>query len=1174
MPLQLILGNSGSGKSSFLYQKIIEESRAHPEQNYLVIVPEQFTMQTQKDLVTMHPDGGIMNVDVLSFPRLAHRVFEEVGEDARQVLTETGKNLMLRRIALLLEDRLPVLGSRMSRTGYVSEVKSVMSELMQYEVGEEDLETMIRFAKDRPALRQKLQEIREIYGEYLRYRRDAFVKPEELLDLFCESAFASDLLKKSVLAFDGFTGFTPAQLKTLRELAGLVKSMYVTVTIDANERYTGAIQEHELFALSKKTIQALLRTVYGKMEVEEPVILGKERLPRFREGGELEFLERHLFRSGETGRSKKDSGAGQNREPEISLHASANPAGEVAFAARTIRGLVTEKGLRYREIAIITGDLSSYGHYVKKIFPRYEIPVFLDETRRILLNPGLELIRGALEAARKNLSYETMFRYLRTGMAGVTPEETDVLENYVLARGIRGWKRWNEPWTKEDAEREEPWEISRKKAMEKYRPFGERVRGGKGTVRKFAEAVLGLLEDCEVQQKLKDMETLFRKEGKLEQAREYSQVYPVIVELLDEMVELLGEETVSLEEFSEILDAGFDEAKVGIIPPGIDQVQVGDIERSRLAHVKVLFFLGLNDGWVPSRGKQGGLVSDLEREILEGSGVALAPGQRENSYIQRFYLYQNLTKPEQKLILSWCRGSSDGKAMRPSYLVDTVRRLFPQLTPTDEEAGMALRYVTSPENGMEILALGFQEARLGREKPWWRELYRRCFAEKSCQERVERLTRAAFSMETGGRLSYETSRELYGSVLKNSVTRLEQFAACAFAHFAAYGLKLKEREQFEVKPADLGILFHRSMELFSRRLQAEKKDWAKLTRDEAEPMLEACVDQVAGEYGFGLLHSSARAEYTVRRIKRILCRSVWAMQEQIRAGSFRPKGFEISFKDGEDLDSVRMELLPDARMELQGRIDRIDTAEEEGNIYVKIVDYKSGNARFDPVAVYYGLQLQLLAYLNAALEMERKQEEKRLEAGEKEGRESEAKKVIPAGVFYCQLQDPVLEKEDGDSRETSGVKLLKAMRPQGLVNASPRILRALDRSLTTDSSVIPVSLKKDGTPRAGSGAVSSGELEQLCGFVERKIREMGREILEGEILASPLEDRTQSACDNCVYGSVCGFDRKLPGQYRPRKVSVSKAEAWERMTSEAEEKGQEGGEADGGNMDGGSAEGH
>ena len=223
-------------------------------------------------------------------------------------------------------------------------------------------------------------------------------------------------------------------------------------------------------------------------------------------------------------------------------------------------------------------------------------------------------------------------------------------------------------------------------------------------------------------------------------------------------------------------------------------------------------------------------------------------------------------------------------------------------------------------------------------------------------------------------------------------------------------------------------------------------------------MLEACVDQVAGEYGFGLLHSSARAEYTVRRIKRILCRSVWAMQEQIRAGSFRPKGFEISFKDGEDLDSVRMELLPDARMELQGRIDRIDTAEEEGNIYVKIVDYKSGNARFDPVAVYYGLQLQLLAYLNAALEMERKQEEKRLEAGEKEGRESEAKKVIPAGVFYCQLQDPVLEKEDGDSRETSGVKLLKAMRPQG--NRYTYSLRALDRSLTTDSSVIPVSLKR------------------------------------------------------------------------------------------------------------------
>ena len=1150
MPLQLILGNSGSGKSHFLYKKVIEESIAHPEQNYMVIVPEQFTMQTQKDLVDMHPAGGIMNVDVLSFPRMAHRIFEEVGEDSRRVLTETGKNLMLRRIAIRLGDRLTVLGSRMNRTGYVSEVKSIMSELMQYEVGDQDLETMIRYVEDRPLLKRKLQEIRLLYREYLQYQREKFVKPEELLDLFCEAASDSKLLKRSVLAFDGFTGFTPSQLKTLRELSGLVRQIYVTVTIDWRENFTGKIQEHELFAMSKKMIQSLLRTVHGRMEADTPVILGRDGLPRFQKGGELEFLESQLFRGKGAFFKAKGETEGEKREPEISLHESHSPAAEVAFAARKIRELVTEKGFRYREIAIIKGDLSAYGHYVKKIFPKYEIPAFLDETRHLLLNPCLEFIRGALEAARKNLTYEAMFRYIRTGMTGVSQDAADRMENYVLSRGIQGWKRWNASWEEasdpgggkgrgsECVQEETAFcEACRQQVMERYRPFGERVRKGKGRVRDFAEALLTLVEDCGIQQKLKDLELSFREEGKLEEAREYSQVYPVLVELLDEMVELLGEEQVTLREFSEILDAGFEEARVGIIPPGIDQVQVGDIERSRLAHVKVLFFLGLNDGWVPARGNQGGLVSDMEREILEGSGVELAPGIRENSYIQRFYLYQNLTKPRQGLILSWCRGSSDGKAMRPSYLVQRIRRLFPELSISDETAREPLFLVTSRENGMDCLTGGFQEARMGREKSWWRELYRMYDSDEAYRQRVRKLAEAAFSLEEGGRLSYQTSKVLYGEVLKNSVTRLEQFAACAFAHFAAYGLRLRERELFEVRPVDLGIVFHRSMELFSRQLQAKGWDWGEISREAAEPIMEQCVEQVAEEYGSRLLHSSARAEYTICRIKRILCRSFWAMHEQIKAGRFRPKGFEISFEDAGDLDAVRMELKPQARMQLQGRIDRIDEVETEEEVYIKIVDYKSGHARFDPVSVYYGLQLQLLVYMNAALELERRQQKE--------------KKVIPAGVFYYQMQDPILDRDGKaavgkDDRE----RLLKELRPQGLVNKNPEILHALDADMGTDSKVIPVSLKKDGTPRAGSGVASTGEFEQLGRYVNRKLMEMGRGILEGEIAPNPMEDGKQSACDLCIYSSVCGFDRKLPEIFKTRKVSVTKEEAWEYMTGE------------------------
>lgn len=450
MPLQFIMGNSGSGKSQLLYERMIAEARQHPERNYMVIVPEQFTMQTQKELVMLHPDKGIMNIDVLSFARLAHRIFEEVGSDRRSVLTETGKNLMLRRVAIEQEDALTVLGGRMNRTGYVSEVKSVLSELMQYEITDPMLEEMQKFVKDRPLLSAKLSDIRVLYRAFLAYRRDRFMKPEELLDVLCRVAARSDLLKRSTLAFDGFAGFTPSQLNVLEEVLAICPMVWMTVTIDARESFYGNIQEHELFAKSKKLIKSVMEAAQraavrcgesadlsgtaGGAFIRDPVVLGKKLRPRFRAGGALDHLEQNLFRRRRT--EYKDV------PEELSLHVSSTPAAEVHFAARTICRLVREQGYRYHDIAVITGNLSSYDNYVKKIFPLYGVPAFLDETRHILLNPCLEFVRGALLVAERDFQSESVFRCLRTGMLPLTMDETDRLENYVLASGVRGHHMW------------------------------------------------------------------------------------------------------------------------------------------------------------------------------------------------------------------------------------------------------------------------------------------------------------------------------------------------------------------------------------------------------------------------------------------------------------------------------------------------------------------------------------------------------------------------------------------------------------------------------------------------------------------------------------------------------------------------------------------------------------
>ena len=1146
MALQFIFGNSGSGKSHLLYQRMIDESRQHPEQNYMVIVPEQFTMQTQKDLVMLHPDRGIMNIDVLSFARLAHRIFEEVGADRRSVLTETGKNLMLRRVAAEQKDRLQVLGGRMNRPGYVSEVKSLLSELMQYEVTDFEMQQMMEFAEKKPLLHAKLGDLRLLYRAFLEYQKDRFMKPEELMDVLCRLAGNSELLRRSTLAFDGFTGFTPSQMNVLRELLALCPRIWVTVTIDARETFYGEIREHELFALSKKMIRGVSEAAREVTAIEEPIVLGKAELPRFREGGMLRHLEQNLFRrkrnpylpASKGGAALKTEGA------EISLHTASTPAQEVHFAARTISRLVRESGYRYQDIAVITGNLSSYDNYIKKIFPMYEIPAFLDETRHILLNPCLEFVRGALSLAEKDFSCETVFRCLRTGMFDLTPREIDRLENYALAAGIRGVSRWEREWTylPENMAPEELAQCNewRERAMCRLLPFAREMRRKDATLRQYAEALYELLEAFHVQQRLKDRELALEAEGMREEAREYSQIYGILIALLDEMVDLLGDEKVSGSEFAEILDAGFAEARVGIIPPGVDQVQVGDIERSRLAHVKVLFFLGLNDGWVPSRGDGGGIVSDLERELLQGSGVELAPSQRENSYTQRFYLYQNLTKPQDHLYLSWCAVGGDGTAMRPSYLVSVIEKLFPGMTPVQEpDAGSSVYQVTSRENGMLYLTRGMQALREGEADVGWLELYATYLRDGAYRERVRELLRAAFVQGGQESLSYHVSRELYGEMLTASVTRLEQFAACAFAHFVSYGLRLSERELYGIKPADLGILFHRAMELFSRKLQGDGRDWTDLTDEEQSALMENCVDEVAQERGADVLHGSAREEYTLRRVKRILCRAAWAMHEQLCAGRFRPAGFEISFADAGDLEAVHVKFGENGKIRLQGRIDRIDTAESDDTVYVKIVDYKSGTTRFDPVSLYYGLQLQLVVYLNAALEMER-----RLQA-------DSDRNVVPAGIFYYHLDDPVLEREDDATDAQMQEKLLKKLRPDGVVNSDPGVLRMLDENLGGDSLVIPAGFKKDGTLKAAASAASTEQFARLSGFVSKKLTDMAGEIRRGTIEARPFEDKTHSACDYCSYADVCGFDRRIPGRCRKRTAQLTKEEAWERIAAEA-----------------------
>ena len=575
-----------------------------------------------------------------------------------------------------------------------------------------------------------------------------------------------------------------------------------------------------------------------------------------------------------------------------------------------------------------------------------------------------------------------------------------------------------------------------------------------------------------------------------------------------------------------------------MIPPGIDQVHLGDMKRTRLGHIRVLFFLGLNDGWVPSREKEGGIITQQEREFLAKEGIELAPTARENSYIQRFYLYLALTRPSGRLYLSFCKNSGEGRAMRPSYLINVIRKMFPQVKVRDQEQLNPIYRAVSPVTGFSCLAQALRTVREepGEVSPAALELLRCYLKRPDCREKAKKLLEAAFWVTGEEGLQKQTSRQLYGEILENSVTRLERFAACPFAHFAVYGLKLGEREVYQVRSADLGNIFHRALELFSGKLERSSWSWSDLPDETREEFLDEAVKEAVKDYGQGVFFDSARNKYMIERAKRILGRTVWAVCLQVRAGKFVPAGFEVSFQAAENLRAVNISLGETERMRLKGRIDRIDLCCEEDRVYVKVVDYKSGSTSFDLASLYDGLQLQLVVYLNAAMEME-----KRLYPD---------KEIVPAGIFFCRLQDPLVEADSELTPAEIDRMLLKKMRPDGLVNLDPDVISRLDGRLEKTSLVIPVGVKKDGTCTAASSVAPLWQIKELSRFVSGKLEEFGRQILDGQIRAKPCRKRQETACDYCAFSHLCGFDPAVPGASYREQTRMPREEIWKEIEKE------------------------
>ncbi len=1170
MSLQLLLGPAGSGKTTQLYKTLVAEAERSSAFQAMAIVPEQYTMQTQKDLVTMHRGHSVTNIDILSFDRLAYRILSELGVEGMTVLDDMGKLMVLRRAASSCSEELRLFRKNLDKAGFIDKIKSMLSELYQYRIDGQELDRIIAATADEPLLQRKLQEIRVLYDAFDRSMEADTIPSERLYDVLCRLIPRSKLVADSVITFDGFTGFTPAQYQVLEMLMEHARQVIITVTVDGalvdeaeeTTAENGArklsprekarlASDLQLFDMSLTTVKTLRDLAERNQVPVEPMRIFQPGV-RFASAPSLGVLERQLLRCPTEPYEEREITA-------LRLWETKDRTAELEAVSREVFQLVREQGLHYRDIAVISGDVTGYEPVIRQVFGAAHIPFFLDVKNNMMGHPLVAYLRGALETIEKDFSYETVFACLKSGMVPVEKNDLYELENYVLATGLRGRKAWSEVWEKTYSGGRhvnmDHLNRVRKKVAEPLFALREVMKAEESTVRDYAEGLVRLMESQGVEQRLKEMAAQIAEDDEASLAMEYGQAYGKVLDLLDKVVELFGDGKVTIRQWRELLDTGFAEIRVGVIPARVDRVVIGDMHRTRLKDPKVLFFIGANDGLVPKAGDKVSLLSDLDRRSLAKLGVQLAPTKQENGFIDRFYLYLTLTKPSERLYVSWCSQNADGAAMSPSYMVGELQQIFPYLNVERPEAQVTLaQRILTKETARSVLLSGFAQYKDGKAPAAWKELYSIFMEGSDGKEQMSRWLDAAFLTYKEETMAPAVAKALYGDTLSGSVTRLEQYAACAYAQFLSYGLQLAERKLYEFAAADMGTLFHEVIRKFFAKVYGKKADGkkndAKIPDEELRKRLvHECLEEAVAEGSSRGLEETARGAYLLQRVERTADRTLWALCQQLARGDFRPEDVEVDF-DGQDSKAMNLLLEEDTLMRLHGRIDRVDTCVVSGDdeagelsdaqdqIYVKVIDYKTGSTSFDLVGVYYGLQLQLVVYLDAAMERERAKHK--------------GKKVIPAGILYYNIRDPFVSVEPDQAGDPDGDmlrdELLKELKMNGIVNRSRKVYSRMDRLIGTDAPpVIPV-VEKDGQPvEKRSSVAATKQLNDLCAFVRQRMTEFGSRIMAGDMAVNPYMQGSRTGCDYCRFGAVCGFDKKTPGYQYRRLNEIEAAQIWSQV---------------------------
>ncbi len=1120
MSIRFIIGRSGYGKTYQCFKEIHERLEEDPQGSPLIyLVPDQMTFQSEKALLRSDRIVGLIRAQVFSFTRLAWKVLQEAGGLARTHLTSVGTNMMLRKIIENHRDEFRAFQTAADKAGFIDKTAEMIAEFKRYCL---DPNAIALEHDSNQALRDKLHDLQLIYREFVEALKGQYVDAEDYLALLAEKIPSSAYIANAEIWVDGFHSFTPNEYVVLEMLMRHAERVTFTCTMEAPAEQPPG--ELDLFHENARNYRALVQMAKENgIAIEPPQIL---RTPHRFLRHELSFLEYQYEK-----RPTKSLHEGN----AVRLSAAVNRRAEVDAAAREIISLVRDKDYAFQEIGVMTRDVDAYHHLIETIFADYGIPFFIDEKRPMLHHPLVELIRSMLDAIVGNYGYEPLFRAVKTDFfipldsfeqLDQARMDFDQLENFVLKLGLQGsrWKNdllWqqlmnNETNVEDKRFIERMYEL-RTLIHEPLSQFEKQMRRAQ-TGREMAKAIYECLLALQIPDKLHFWLAKAEEEGDLKTAQEHDQAWKAVIRLLDEIVEIIGEEAMTVDLFAKIVDSGLESMKFSLVPPSLDQVLIGSVDRSRYTDVKCVFLLGANEGVLPAKPVEDGLLTETDRDVLAEMGIALAPTSTRRLLDEQFYIYLALSTAEELLHISYPLADEEGKALFPSPVITRIKELFPSLKEqlwtlephTDEDQFM---FLATPKQSFSMLTGMIRNWRRGYPiaSVWWHAY--NWFVEQKQSSKLRLLQRSIFYKNAAQPLSKETSLALYGDVISMSVSRMERFQSCPFQQFASHGLLLKERQLFSFRAPDIGQLFHDALNVIAQDLRQRKVEWASLSDEQCFHMADQTVQFLAPKIQHEILLSSNRYHYLMRKLKQVVGRAVSVLAKQARRSGFTPVGHELEFGPKGPMPPITYALDNGVKVEVRGRIDRVDQAIGAEGLYLRVIDYKSSARDLDLAEVYYGISLQMLAYLDVVI----------ANAPRWLGQ-----KAIPAGVLYFHIHNPMIQSEHPLSEEKIEEERFKKFKMNGLVLHDLEALELMDNQIAEKhSDIIPFGLKKDGKPTKYSKAATREEFDAIRSHVRRMTKTIGTELTRGVVDISPYRYKKETPCTFCEFRPLCQFDQSF-----------------------------------------------